>query len=503
MDGPSFQRRTPAAAGGLGAMVAVAGPGAGTNSFSALRHSPLDALFIALAAAHGWLLSHFPSITVIALGLWCKAKTVAHNFIHLPFFRSRTLNTIFSAVESLVLGIPQRLWRDRHLAHHADRSWRWRWSRQLAWETGLVATLWSGLLALEPEFFLTVYLPGWFFGLALCHLQGHFEHKHGTKSHYGRLYNLLFFNDGYHAEHHARPAVHWSLLKEQRQSGTAKSRWPAVLRGMEYFRLDGLERLVLRSKALQRFVLGKHERAFRALLPRLGEVRRVGIVGGGIFPRTALILHRLLPDAHLTIIDARVENLCSARRFVDENVRFVHGFFEACPHGGWNVRPQPGPTGTELNELRLDKCADSSPLPAVLGSPEGSGLKSALLNSMAVPPGPAHKAAADQPTSDHSQEGNRRRGAAPLLGEVEGGFKGAMCVNRSGRPPPALSRPTHGPLEFDLVVIPLAFIGDRSFIYRRPPAPAVLVHDWLWRRRGTSVTVSLLLLKQLNLVKRL
>src|SRR5437899_13011812 len=41
-------------------------------------------------------------------------------------------------------------------------------------------------------------------------------------------------------------------------------------------------------------------------------------------------------------------------------------------------------TAIELSELRQDRSADFSPLPAVLGGPEGSGLKSALLNSTAV-----------------------------------------------------------------------------------------------------------------------
>jgi hypothetical protein len=58
------------------------------------------------------------------------------------------------------------------------------------------------------------------------------------------------------------------------------------------------------------------------------------------------------------------------------------------------------------------------------------------------------------------------------------------------------------PDNLDLMVIPLAFIGDRSRIYRRPPAPAVLVHDWLWRRRGASVVVSVPLLKRLNLIQQ-
>src|SRR5438128_3259487 len=41
-------------------------------------------------------------------------------------------------------------------------------------------------------------------------------------------------------------------------------------------------------------------------------------------------------------------------------------------------------TGIELSELRQDRSADFTPLSALLSGPEGSGLKSVLLNSMAV-----------------------------------------------------------------------------------------------------------------------
>jgi hypothetical protein len=58
------------------------------------------------------------------------------------------------------------------------------------------------------------------------------------------------------------------------------------------------------------------------------------------------------------------------------------------------------------------------------------------------------------------------------------------------------------PCDFDLLVIPLAFDGDRRALYERPPASAMLVHDWIWRRRGSSAVVSRLLLKRLNLVMR-
>jgi hypothetical protein len=55
-------------------------------------------------------------------------------------------------------------------------------------------------------------MPGYLAGLGLCLLQGHFEHAGGTTSHYGWLYNRLFFNDGYHVEHHRRPGIHWTQL---------------------------------------------------------------------------------------------------------------------------------------------------------------------------------------------------------------------------------------------------------------------------------------------------
>src|SRR5438552_2279352 len=86
------------------------------------------------------------------------------------------------------------------------------------------------------------FLPGLAL-LPLCWLQGHFEHARGVTSHYGRLYNLLFFNDGYHVEHHHRPAVHWHNLPQQTMLDPRPSHWPAVLRWIEEI-LSVLERLV-------------------------------------------------------------------------------------------------------------------------------------------------------------------------------------------------------------------------------------------------------------------
>src|SRR5262245_6635435 len=167
-----------------------------------LRHSMWDTLLVGLALLHGALLVLVPSVPLVALGLWWNANTVSHNFIHLPFFRSRVINGIFSVYLSLLLGFPQSLWRARHLAHHRDQPFRGtpvrgRWLS----EGALVLALWAGLLAFAPEFFLAIYLPGWLLGLGLCQLQGHFEHARGAVSHHGWFYNRLFFNDGYHVEH--------------------------------------------------------------------------------------------------------------------------------------------------------------------------------------------------------------------------------------------------------------------------------------------------------------
>src|SRR5687767_15012063 len=60
------------------------------------RHSDRDATLVLLALVHGWLLWHFPSIPLLALGLWWNANTIAHNFIHKPFFHWPILNRISS-----------------------------------------------------------------------------------------------------------------------------------------------------------------------------------------------------------------------------------------------------------------------------------------------------------------------------------------------------------------------------------------------------------------------
>ena len=95
------------------------------------RYGPSDALFVLLAAVHGAALLAFPSLLLVALGLWWNSNTISHNFIHRPFFRRGLPNRALSLYLTLVLGYPQELWRRRHLAHHAGRPVRLRPLRRL------------------------------------------------------------------------------------------------------------------------------------------------------------------------------------------------------------------------------------------------------------------------------------------------------------------------------------------------------------------------------------
>src|SRR4029077_7041303 len=86
--------------------------------------------------------------------------------------------------------------------------------------------------------------------------------------------------------------------------------------------LESLERRVLTSPWLQQCILHSHRKAIRALLPHLPPVRRATLVGGGLFPRTALILRELIPEAQIEIVDASLSNIGVARPFFGGEVIF-------------------------------------------------------------------------------------------------------------------------------------------------------------------------------------
>jgi fatty acid desaturase len=66
------------------------------------------------------------------------------------------------------------------------------------------------------------FLPFYYFGHCLSMLNGYYRHFGGNPdepmgwgvSSYNRLYNWVWFNNGYHGEHHYRPRVHWTKMGE-------------------------------------------------------------------------------------------------------------------------------------------------------------------------------------------------------------------------------------------------------------------------------------------------
>lgn len=372
------------------------------------RHSRRDAgpllaaLGLGAVAALGvpWLVRHgpvgmFSGTCTMALIVWWTSNTVAHVHLHTPILRPRALSRLLSLYLSALTLVPQTIWRARHLDHHRGQaSGSLRLGLQGCVEVGVVAHLALALALVLPDMFFGAVLPGWLLGLGLCQLQGRGEHlggRVGGISHYGRLYNWLWFNDGYHAEHHSRPGAHWTTLPALRPAEAAASRRAPVLRGLSIAdALVGLERLALRSPRLQAWLVERHAAALRRLAPELAgrPIERVVVVGGGLFPRSALALAQIWPKAQVTIVDAEAEHLERAREFLAS-----------------------------------------------------------------------------------------RRDVAFVLGRYD------------PRSPPVA----------DLVIVPLALVGDRAAVYTASGPPRV-IHEWIWRRRGTTgVVVSPWLLKRVNL----
>ena len=88
---------------------------------------------------------------------------------------------------------------------------------------------WLCLLALRTSF-LPAYVAALTLAFVLVNVQNYFEH-YGARpednfansvSHYGRVYNLLTFNDGHHQEHHLRPSCHWRRLPGLRHRHAAE-----------------------------------------------------------------------------------------------------------------------------------------------------------------------------------------------------------------------------------------------------------------------------------------
>jgi fatty acid desaturase len=235
-------------------------------------HSRWDAAMVAVALAEigltslgsvSWGRLSLPASALLAgfcIILNCmNYQCIAHSFIHHPFFSSGRLNRVFSVVSSLALLAPQSLYRIHHLdletGRTRDGSSTYRYSKQPGREEsvfayalwgplrvdypylyrrcrkyGAIALLWVEatallaycilLAALNWRGLICFLLPVLYLGQA-CALAHNYAEHHGAQpgnrradsvSCYGYLYNKLWFNEGYHQEHHFRPQVHWTQL---------------------------------------------------------------------------------------------------------------------------------------------------------------------------------------------------------------------------------------------------------------------------------------------------
>lgn len=286
------------------------------------------AVLLTLLPAAALVLAPWP---LLGVGLWWLGNTAAHHATHRRTFRPTWLQAAYGGWLSLLLGVPQELWRQRHLQHHAGRRAPTRWNRRLRAQAALLLLAIVLAATLAPTWLLGTWSPGFAFGLLLAALHGHFEHHGGITDLRARWWNVLLQNDGFHAEHHRRPTRHWRELGRDTSTSVRTSPWPPPLRWLGCVSiangLDAAERLLLRWPWLQACVLVAHRSALQRVLADVPTPARIVVVGGGLFPRSALLLRERFPRAAITVLDQEPRHLALARTMLPTDVACVVGTF--------------------------------------------------------------------------------------------------------------------------------------------------------------------------------
>jgi fatty acid desaturase len=203
-----------------------------------------------------------------------NVQSISHNFIHNPFFTNAWLNRAFSLLESVAIGVPQTIYHHYHLNHHwgdndakgpdgTTKDWGstyrhgkghdpepfwsycligffrfelgpcfraiWRNGRKHVWllaaECLVLGSFWLAMLTLDWRYLLCFYLPSYYLGWVLIYAHTYVLH-YGAQpgnyyansvSSYHRPYNWVFFNNGYHQEHHWDPKAHWTAMPRVKQ----------------------------------------------------------------------------------------------------------------------------------------------------------------------------------------------------------------------------------------------------------------------------------------------
>lgn len=264
-----------------------------------MKHSRLDLILVSvaifqLASLIIWAITfHQLSLTANSLLFilevflfYYNPIVITHNFLHTPFFRNPKLNRLFSSLNSMNLGLPQILYKYHHLTHHRhnnsleDPSSTYLFGKSgkqenwisysafsllrdgtkqafkqtlkkkegdiLAVETISTVLFLAGLVLIDWKFFLLIYVPLFYLGWFLAHLENYFEHYKAKSpsdrfgnavSHYSNWYNILMFNEGYHQEHHISPQEHWSnrpstrtkYTEQMKNAGAYEAKLPPLL----------------------------------------------------------------------------------------------------------------------------------------------------------------------------------------------------------------------------------------------------------------------------------
>jgi fatty acid desaturase len=211
---------------------------------------------------------------IYALMINANINGIGHNFIHNPFFRSPLLNRLFGVTQSVACCFSQTYYDAVHMQHHngnsdrqneggetidwlsiyrhghdgeAENPWsyvflsffrdnpaaiqgelRKRGNGDLFWsnlELAAFAATVLSMLVINWRYVVFYLLPFFYLGHCFSYLNGYYRHYGANPdkpvawgvSSYGKIYNWIFFYNGYHAEHHFRPKVHWTTMEKFHQ----------------------------------------------------------------------------------------------------------------------------------------------------------------------------------------------------------------------------------------------------------------------------------------------
>lgn len=228
-----------------------------------------------------------------AVSIAWSVNSISHNLIHNPYFSSDLLNHLFSMLLSLTLGFSQVMYHLVHNRHHSGnmdrpdaegntidfisiykhgrggkpenafkyflmsyfrddpvviyKAIRSRQPDEARWAIAEIVSVLAlyGALAIYDWRAVLFLVPFYWLGHSLSALNGYYEHYRANPdqpiawgvSSYNWLYNATWMNNGYHAEHHYRPKLHWTrmaelhreIAEEQRAAGVHVISWPHVL----------------------------------------------------------------------------------------------------------------------------------------------------------------------------------------------------------------------------------------------------------------------------------